>query len=188
MGSKGIEQLRKADIFSGLPDAELAKVGKVLRERKFVEDQVIFHQGDPGTHLFIVTQGRVRISTTDQMGREKVLAFCGEGEFFGDMAVLTGGVRSATAQASTPVRALELRKEDFDALAARNVGVMKEMLQVMAQRQAAMNERLSQEAGVDAGEAKGLTTVVFSPCGGAGKSTVAANLAAALALASPDRV
>ena len=51
--------------------------------------------------LYVILQGRVRIATTDNFGRERVLAFYGPGEFFGDMAVLTGAPRSATASAST---------------------------------------------------------------------------------------
>jgi pilus assembly protein CpaE len=83
---------------------------------------------------------------------------------------------------------LQLRKADFERLSAANVGLMQHMLQVMVQRQTAMNARVSQEASATAGEVQGMVTVVFSPRGGSGKTTLATNLAVALAEATPDRV
>src|SRR5689334_21029918 len=114
MPSRVIELLRSMDLFGELPEPELNKIARLLKEVKAAENDVIFVQGEPGDALYIVLTGRVRIATTDHFGRERVLAFYGPGEFFGDMAVLTGEPRSATASASTDVRLLQLRKEDFD--------------------------------------------------------------------------
>jgi CRP-like cAMP-binding protein len=188
MNSKALNLLRKMDLFADLSDTELAAVGRLLKEQKFAENQPIFSQGDRGDSLYIVTLGRVRIASTDHNGREKVLAFYGPGEFFGDMAVLSGAPRSASARATTPVQVLQLRKDDFDRLSAANVGLMQRMLRVMVQRQTAMNTRVTQEASATAGDVHGVVTVVFSPRGGAGKTTLATNLAVALAEATPDRV
>ena len=176
------------DLFADLAEDELVAVARLLKEQKFAENQAIFSQGDRGDALYIVIQGQVRIASTDHNGREKVLAFYGPGEFFGDMAVLSGAPRSASARATTPVQVLQLRKDDFDRLSASNVGLMQHMLRVMVARQTAMNTRVSQEASATAGEANGVVTVVFSPRGGAGKTTLATNLAVALAEATPDRV
>src|SRR4051794_32168501 len=138
--------------------------------------------------MYIVLQGRVRIATTDNFGRERVLAFYGPGEFFGDMAVLTGAPRSANATASTDARLLQLRKDDFDALVANNVGIMRGMLRVMVERQTAMNTRLTQEVSATHGDVRGQVTVVFSPSGGVGQTVLATNLAVSLAQLTPDRV
>jgi pilus assembly protein CpaE len=117
-----------------------------------------------------------------------VLAFYGPGDFFGDMAVLTGAPRSATATASSDVRLLQLRKDDFDILVATSVGVMRGMLRIMVERQAAMNTRLTQEVGATQGDVRGQVTVVFSPRGGSGQTVLSTNVAVALAELSPDRV
>ncbi len=187
MATRVVDLLRRTDIFERLAEPELLKVAKLLRERKFGEDQVLFQQGDQGSALYLIVRGRVKISITDQLGHEKVLAFLGEGEIFGEMAVLTGAPRSASAEASTDLRVLELRKDDFDVLLANNVEVLKEMLRVVNLRQAVTTQRLNQEAS-EGGAARGLVTLVYSPRGGSGKSTLAANLAVALAQATPDRV
>ncbi|HEV7662615.1 MAG TPA: cyclic nucleotide-binding domain-containing protein [Chloroflexota bacterium] len=188
MPSRVIELLQSMDLFTDLTDDELAKVARLLKEQKFAENELIFAQGEAGDALYVILNGRVRIATTDSFGRERVLAFYGPGEFFGDMAVLTGAPRSATATASTDLRLLQLRKDDFDVLVATNVGVMRGMLRVMVERQAAMNTRLTQESGASHGDIHGQVTVVFSPRGGAGQTVLATNLAVALAEITPDRV
>jgi CRP-like cAMP-binding protein/MinD-like ATPase involved in chromosome partitioning or flagellar assembly len=188
MSSRVIELLRSTDLFGELADAELAKIARLLKEVKVAENAAIFQQGDPGDALYIVLHGRVRIATTDSFGRERVLAFYGPGEFFGDMAVLTGATRSASATASTDVRLLQLDKEDFDLLVSTTVGIMRGMMRVMVERQAALNTRLTQEVGATQGDVRGQVTVVFSPMGGAGQTVLATNLAVSLAQLTPDRV
>ena len=188
MSSRVLELLRSMDLFGELGEGELARIARLLKEHKVSENEVIFNQGDPGDGLYIVLQGRVRIATTDSFGRERVLAFYGPGEFFGDMAVLTGAPRSATASASSDARLLQLRKDDFDVLVATNISVMRAMMQVMVERQAAMNTRLTQEVGATQGDVRGQVSVVFSPRGGSGQTVVAMNLAVALAQFTPDRV
>lgn len=188
MPSRITDLLKSSDLFADLPEPELTRLARVLKEHKFAENELIFSQGDPGDSLYIILNGRVRIATTDTFGRERVLAFYGSGEFFGDMAVLTGAPRSATATASTDLRLLQLRKDDFDMLVATSVGMMRGMLRTMVERQSALNTRLTQETNGSQGDVRGQVTVLFSPRGGAGETVLATNLAVALAETSPDRV
>src|SRR5258708_36937597 len=104
MASRVIELLHSMDIFADLPDVELSKIARLLKEHKVRENEVVFSQGDPGDSLYVVLHGRVRIATSDSFGRERVLAFYGPGEFFGDMAVLTGAARPPPATASCDSR------------------------------------------------------------------------------------
>jgi CRP-like cAMP-binding protein len=188
MASRVIELLRSMDLFAELNDSERSRIARLLKELKASENEVIFQQGEAGDALYIVLSGRVRISTSDNLGRERVLAFYGPGEFFGDMAVLTGEPRSATASASTDIRLLQLRKEDFDMLVGSSVGMMRGMMRVMVERQAALNTRLTQEVGATSGDVRGQVTVVFAPQGGAGQTVFTTNLSVALAQLTPDRV
>jgi CRP-like cAMP-binding protein len=188
MSSRVIDLLSSTELFAELPEAELGKIARLLKEIKFAENEVIFQQGEAGDALYIVLNGRVRIATTDHFGRERVLAFYGPGEFFGDMAVLTGEPRSATASASTDVRLLQLRKDDFNLLVTTSVGMMRGMMRVMVERQTALNTRLTQEVSATQGDVRGQVTVVFAPQGGAGQTVFATNLAVALAQLTSDRV
>ncbi len=184
--AKLTDALRKMDVFEALSPPDLEKVAKLLRERRLGETSVLFRQGDPGDAMYIVEDGRIKIVTTDSLGREKVLAFYGEGGFFGEMALLTGAPRTATAIAATDSRVLALRKEDFDRLLAANATIAKEMLKVVAQRQMATRRRLLDRGGEGASQGKMYT--LFAPRGGAGKTTLAVNLAVAFAAENPDQV
>src|SRR3954447_10209209 len=110
--------------------------------------------------------GRIKVYTTEG-GTEKVLAFYAEGQVLGEMALLTGEPRSASAVAMGDVRVLELAKDDFDTYLSGNVNVMREMMRVIALRQQQTNIRLAreQEQAVDdtptAPKGRGRIYVVF---------------------------
>jgi CRP-like cAMP-binding protein/MinD-like ATPase involved in chromosome partitioning or flagellar assembly len=181
--------LRGMDIFEGLTGQDLGNIAKLLRQRSIKEGAVLFRQGDPGDSMYIVLSGRVKMWTTDTMGREKVLAFFGDGDFLGEAGVLTGESRNANAEASTSTKVLVLRKDDFDQLLAFNLNVMRQMYKVVAQRQAEANQRLAQEAAAEqAGIGSGRVFAFFSPRGGSGKSSIAVNMGVHVAQQQPDRV
>src|SRR6266853_6403638 len=75
--------LRTMDIFETLQAEELETITQLLRERRLAESEVLCRQGDPGDALFIVTGGRIRLSTTDPSGNEKILTYFTDGQFFG---------------------------------------------------------------------------------------------------------
>jgi len=177
--------LRSMDIFEELAQPALDKLSRLVRERKISENTALFRRGDPGDAMFIVQEGRVKILTSDSLGREKVLAFYGENGFFGDMALLTGEPRTATAVAATDTRVLQIRKVDFDKLLDLDPTIAKEMLKVVAQRQAATGRRVADREGD--GSARGKVYTFFGPRGGGGRTTLAVNLAVALAAEYPDR-
>lgn len=180
---KSVDYLRSMDVFDGVAEEDLHKIAALLKEKRVAKDAVIFNQGDTGDALYIVLSGRIKCFTTDSVGRERILGFFSDGQFFGEMAVLTGEPRSATMQAVSDARLLVLRKEDFDGFLAHNVQVMLHMMKVIAQRQAATNVRLARGDGAEAAPTgpAGKVFTVFSPKGGVGKSMLAVNLAVALA-------
>src|SRR5919205_3391302 len=110
---KVTDLLRTMDIFEQLPAEDIEKIGRLLRERRLVENEVLMREGDPGDAMYIVTGGRIRLSTLDPNGNEKVLTYFTDGQFFGEMALLTGTPRSATASAETDSQLLVLAKPDF---------------------------------------------------------------------------
>lgn len=180
--------LRTMDIFEALPSEELETIAQLLRERRLAEAEVLCRQGDPGDALFIVTGGRIRLSTQDPSGNEKVLTYFTDGQFFGEMSLLTGAPRSASATAETDSQLLVLDKQDFDDLLASRAQIMREMLKVVSQRTLHTNQQLlAEEPGNAVTVGAGHVYVVFSPRGGAGKTTLAVNLAAHQAKEQPER-
>lgn len=90
-----------------------------MRRRRYRRGEVIFHQEDPGSVLHIVEEGRVRISLPSPGGEEVVVALLGPGDCFGELALIDGEPRSATALAQEPCETLTLSRADFlDFLAA----------------------------------------------------------------------
>src|SRR5687767_4131713 len=175
MASKYAEILRQVEIFANLDDAELDRIGDMLKERRFQEEQVIFKRGDRGDQLLIIAGGRVKLSVHES-DREKVLAFYGAGDVFGEMGLLTGEPRSANAIAVSETRTLALSKEDFDDYVSTNVVVMREMMRIISQRQAETIQRLTLGGDMDmatSGAKSGNVYAVFSPRGGSGKTTIA---------------
>jgi CRP-like cAMP-binding protein len=187
-GRSVIDLLKQAEVFGHLADPELHKIRKLLRERHIGQNQVVFRQGDLADALYVVVSGRIRISMTNPSGSEKVLNFAGVGDIVGEMGLLSGDPRSATATTSTDTTLLQLRKADFDALLANDVDFLRELARVIARRREATQQRAVDETDGGAGRREGLVSVVFSPRGGAGTTTIATNLAVALAHRTPDRV
>jgi CRP-like cAMP-binding protein len=176
------------DIFQALPSEELEPIALLLRERRLLEGEVLCRQGEPGDALFIVTGGRIRLSTIDPSGNEKVLTYFTDGQFFGEMSLLTGAPRSASAMAETGSQVLVLQKHDFDELLASHTQIMREMLKVVSQRTLQTNQQLlAEEPGNSVTVGAGRIYAVFSPRGGSGKTTLAVNIAVQQAVEQPER-
>ena len=104
-------------LFAGLDEATMATVARALRRRRYKRGEIIFHAGDPGDALFIVARGSVKITVTGDDGAEPaILATIEPGGFFGELALLDGAARSASAAALGAVEAMILGRDAFDRL------------------------------------------------------------------------
>ncbi len=105
--------LRQVGLFADFSAEELDQLATSLRRRRYAEGQVIFAQGDPGSSLYVVEEGSVRICRASAEGKEVVLAMLGPGEFLGELALLDGEPRSADAVAQESCQLALLPREDF---------------------------------------------------------------------------
>ena len=92
-----ITALRHCSLFSSVDDAALAAIAQTLRKRRFRRGEVIFHQGDTGDTLEVVASGSVKIVLGSEDGEEAILATVQPGQTFGELALLDGAPRSASA-------------------------------------------------------------------------------------------
>jgi CRP/FNR family cyclic AMP-dependent transcriptional regulator len=111
-----IDSLRTCPLFAPCPDAVLAEVGRRLRRRHFRRNEVVFHQGDPGDALHVITSGAVKILLPSAEGDEAIIATLRPGDFFGELALLDGHPRSATATAVEPTETMSLPRDVFHEL------------------------------------------------------------------------
>jgi len=100
-------------LFAGMQQADIARLATRMRRRTYRQGDVIFHKGDPGSMLYLVEQGQIKIFTPSLEGREVVLCLFGPGDFFGEMALFDDKPRSASAEAATPSTLLTLQRDDF---------------------------------------------------------------------------
>jgi CRP/FNR family cyclic AMP-dependent transcriptional regulator len=111
-----INALRGCPLFAPCPDGVLADVGKRLRHRHHRRNEVIFHQGDPGDALHVITEGAVKILLPSPEGDEAIIATLQTGDFFGELALLDGRPRSATATTVEATETLMLPRDVFHEL------------------------------------------------------------------------
>lgn len=127
------DALRACRLFTGLDERAMDLVANALRVRRFRRGEVIFHAGDPGDSLFIVAVGAVKITVTAEDGAEPaILTTIGPGGFFGELALLDGAPRSATAAAVDSVETLVLRREAFDRLVDGEASLRHALLSALA--------------------------------------------------------
>lgn len=126
------DTLAVVPLFVGLDTAGLESIGRGMRSRRFRRGEVIFHLGDPGDALFIVTSGAVKISLPSEGGDEAILATLRPGDFFGELALLDGAPRSATAAALEPTETLVLPRDRFRDLVASEPAIRDALLAALA--------------------------------------------------------
>ncbi len=111
-----VELLSNTQLFGSLEEADELAVANEMREVTFATNQVIFARGDVGREIYLVVNGRVRLSVLTAEGRELSFAHAEPGDIFGEIAMLDGGTRTADATAVNKVTALSLSKPSFKRL------------------------------------------------------------------------
>ena len=109
-------QLARVPFFDGLTREALAMFAGVTSEESHATGTKLFQYGDPGDKLFIILEGKVRISREVAGMGEEALAVLGAGQVFGEMALLDESTRSADARAHERCRLLVISKDAFEDL------------------------------------------------------------------------
>jgi CRP-like cAMP-binding protein len=130
----GRMMLQRSPLFRGLAPATLERVAALATQRRYDAGEVICSQGDPGDALLAVVTGKVRISTGAADGREIFLNIMEPGDTFGEIALLDGGTRTATAIAATGCELVSLRRDHLFELLAREPQVALELLRLCGER------------------------------------------------------
>ena len=97
--------LGKAELFAGLSREVLAAIADAMRQEAYTAGQTIFSRSEPGANLYLITDGRVRISVSSIDGRELTFRYVEAGDVMGEIAAIDQGPRTADALAVTDVAA-----------------------------------------------------------------------------------
>jgi uncharacterized membrane protein len=122
-------------LFAGLDGAAQQALLARMTRRTAACNEIVFWMGDPGTALFIVNAGPVAITVPDERGDHITLQVLGPGGVFGEISLLDGGPRTATARAVSDSALLTLPREAFHACLREHPDAAIDLLQIMGARQ-----------------------------------------------------
>jgi CRP-like cAMP-binding protein len=123
--SKVTDDLRRVPLFSELNQRQLGRLGRRFRERRLEAGMSVVQEGKmSGVGFFIISQGTAIVTVG-----EKQVAQLGPGDYFGEVAMITGQERTATVTAESSLRCLEIPFWDFRDFALENPDVTWKLLQ-----------------------------------------------------------
>ena len=130
----GRMMLQGSPLFRGLAPATLDRIAGLAVQRTYRRGEIVFSAGDAGDALFGVVSGRIRISTGNADGREIFLNIMEPGDTFGEIALLDGGTRTATATAMDASELVSLRREPLFGLLEKEPKATLELLRLCGER------------------------------------------------------
>jgi CRP-like cAMP-binding protein len=131
----------RVDLFAGLEESDRTMIAECLEEATFAEDESIVTQGDSGDSMFFIRNGSVKVML-EKYGQTKEVAQIGPGNYFGEMALLTGESRTATVAAKTDVDVFVLRKEPFSEVLLSNSDMANSIAGKVSKRKASLESNL----------------------------------------------
>ena len=129
-----LESIRSVPLFASLDDETAAALRALLEVEEKAAGSALFRTGDAGDAMYLVEAGRVRIHIRDADGDDVTLAELARGDFFGEMAILDGKPRSASATVVEDARFAVLQRDDFLGFVRRNPEVALKMLAAITTR------------------------------------------------------
>jgi CRP-like cAMP-binding protein len=137
-------------LFHGVEPDEVRAVLALARRRTFARGEVVFHRGDPADTLHLVVKGRFDVRVTTRFGDVVALGIRGPGDAFGELALVTGGERSATVSALEPGETLSLRRDAVERLTREAPAINVALVRLLGEQVARLSELLVEAHTVDA--------------------------------------
>lgn len=141
-----VELLKSVTLFADLEEGELERFSHVAVPRSFPAGTRVFHEGDNSDACYIVKEGSFRVTREHSDGRAITLATLGPGEIFGELAMLDGDQRSASAEALSDGELLALPAGDVRSLLARHPEIALKLVAGLVRRLRAANVRLTKQS------------------------------------------
>lgn len=133
-GSAELALLRGHPVFGALEPEQLEQLVSYARTRRVPAGTTLFSKGDPGTELFAVSAGTVKISVPAPDGREAMFNLLHPGEIFGEIALLDGRPRTADAMAMTDCELTVIERRDFLAFVHGEPNVALQLIALLCER------------------------------------------------------
>jgi CRP-like cAMP-binding protein len=141
------EVLSKVPAFANLAPRDLKEVAAIVHKREYRAGEPVFYQGDPGLGMYIVQEGEVSIAIMGKDGNEQELAVLGDGDFFGELALLDESPRSANAICKTDCTLIGFFRPDlFELIEKENtfgIKIVLKLAEIVAERLRKTDKELS---------------------------------------------
>ncbi len=136
--------LKAIPLFKELSKRDLSNLIGIIHNRNYLAGEYIFYQGDPGIGLYVIREGEVSVHRADDSGKEIVLATFKKGDFFGELALVDGEKRSASAVANVDTRVSVIFKPDLDEFIEKyprkGIKILQGIAEIAAVRLRTLNE------------------------------------------------
>ena len=129
MARRNADLLARVPLFAGLAKRHLRSVASIGREERFDEGDTIAAEGLAGDDFYVIVGGQARV-----VRRGRTVARLVPGDFFGEIALLDGGPRTASVIAETPLQVVSINRKPFHAMLEREPTIVLGMLEELAGR------------------------------------------------------
>ena len=141
------DSLKKVYLFASLDEDERLLIAEHLEEVRYASGELIIREGEAGNSFFIIDQGEVEVFVNSPSGNRKSLATLSVGDFFGEIALLTGELRTASVQATLDVRVFRLQKDNFKSVLETRPDILDEISSVLSRRRDQLVSLLAESTG-----------------------------------------
>jgi small-conductance mechanosensitive channel/CRP-like cAMP-binding protein len=141
------EFISDVELFAALDDGERLLIAEQMVELRYAHNELIIREGEKDESFFIIEKGTVEVYLVSPQGSRKALTTLGPGEFFGEMALLTGQKRTANVRAVTDVRVYRLDKDSFKEILERKPEILDDIGTVLSRRKDQIEMILAESSG-----------------------------------------
>ncbi|VAW97414.1 cAMP-binding proteins - catabolite gene activator and regulatory subunit of cAMP-dependent protein kinases [hydrothermal vent metagenome] len=145
----GVMNIKSISLFEELPDEDLQAISELAVTRQYPKNTLVMCEGDRSDSLYIVLSGKVKVFLNDEEGKEVTLNIQGEGEYFGELAMLDNAPRSASVMTLEKTRLAVVSKSAFDECLECNPKIALTVIQGLARRLRELTENVRSLALMD---------------------------------------
>ncbi len=135
------ERIKEVELFAPLSEEETEKVADAAHLRVFAPDEAIVEKDQPGGSMFVIHKGSVEIRTIDDEGKTQVVSTLREGDFFGEMSMLTGEPRSANVVAKEETQVLQIGRYCLKPILDSNPNLIKALSDIVEERRSLLTQK-----------------------------------------------
>jgi len=153
--------INDVEVFEPFGKVEKNELCKIMARHRLEPNRTVIEQGDDGDSLFIIAEGALKVEIELDDGKILEVSRLGPGDFFGEMALLTGESRGATVKTVTPSQIFEIAKKDIEPIIRAFPGITEDLSQILTRRELD-NLRRANEHYASLDEEKSLASLILS--------------------------